>query len=151
MPAVSFHDMSKGDAIVNMSTLVIRYAGFAAVATLINLAAQRGVLWANGEWFFPAMIAGTGSGLIAKYLLDKRWIFYDVARPAREEGRKFLLYTTTGIGATLLFWGCESAFWFVWQTDAMRELGAVIGLSIGYLVKYNLDRRFVFLNADGPR
>ncbi|CUH64147.1 GtrA-like protein [Thalassovita gelatinovora] len=134
-----------------MSTLVIRYAGFAIVATLINLAAQRGVFWINAAWFFPAMIAGTGSGLIAKYLLDKRWIFYDAARPAGEEGRKFLLYTFTGIGTTLLFWGSETAFWLVWKTDAMRETGAVMGLSIGYLVKYNLDRRFVFSNVPGPR
>jgi hypothetical protein len=29
----------------------------------------------------------------------------------------------------------------------MRELGAVIGLAIGYVVKYNLDRRFVFTDA----
>ena len=26
----------------------------------------------------------------------------------------------------------------------MREAGAVIGLGIGYFVKYELDRRFVF-------
>jgi putative flippase GtrA len=26
----------------------------------------------------------------------------------------------------------------------MRELGAILGLSVGYVVKYNLDRRFVF-------
>jgi len=31
-----------------------------------------------------------------------------------------------------------------WQTDAMRELGAVIGLSFGYVIKYRLDRVFVF-------
>ena len=26
----------------------------------------------------------------------------------------------------------------------MRELGAVIGLTIGYVAKYQLDRRYVF-------
>ena len=29
----------------------------------------------------------------------------------------------------------------------MRDLGAIIGLCIGYLVKYNLDYRFVFTDA----
>ena len=29
----------------------------------------------------------------------------------------------------------------------MRELGAVLGLSVGYVVKYFLDRRFVFQNT----
>jgi hypothetical protein len=32
------------------------------------------------------------------------------------------------------------------RTDAMREIGAVIGLAIGYFVKYNLDKRYVFCN-----
>jgi putative flippase GtrA len=43
-----------------------------------------------------------------------------------------------------MFWGAETASWLIWRTDVMRELGAVIGLTIGYIVKYNLDRRFVF-------
>lgn len=29
----------------------------------------------------------------------------------------------------------------------MRELGAIMGLSIGYIVKFNLDRRFVFADT----
>jgi hypothetical protein len=28
----------------------------------------------------------------------------------------------------------------------MRYLGGVIGLAIGYLTKYHLDKRFVFIN-----
>ena len=54
------------------------------------------------------------------------------------------LYTATGIITTALFWGTETIFWLAWQTDAMRELGAVIGLSFGYVIKYRLDRIFVF-------
>jgi putative flippase GtrA len=38
----------------------------------------------------------------------------------------------------------ETAFWVVWQTKELRELGAILGLAIGYVVKYRLDRRFVF-------
>jgi putative flippase GtrA len=38
----------------------------------------------------------------------------------------------------------ETAFWLTWRTDTMRELGAVIGLTIGYVVKYWLDRKYVF-------
>ena len=26
----------------------------------------------------------------------------------------------------------------------MRELGAILGLTIGYIIKYKLDKRFVF-------
>lgn len=131
-------------------TLVILYAGFAVVATLANLGAQRAVLGLNGDWFFLAMATGTGVGLVTKYVLDKRWIFSNAVRPVREEGRQFTLYTITGIGTTLIFWGSESAFWLIWKTQTMREVGAVIGLTIGYVVKYHLDRRFVFIKPEGP-
>lgn len=79
-----------------------------------------------------------------KYLLDKRWIFYDFETGVKNHGRKFSLYTGMGLITTAIFWGTETAFWLIWQTDLMRELGAILGLSVGYVVKYNLDRRFVF-------
>lgn len=126
--------------------LVLRYAAFAVVATLVNLGVQRVVL-AAGEGaavLILAMGAGTAAGLVVKYALDKRWIFDDRTRGARENGRKFALYTVMGLATTALFWATEAAFWIIWQTDAMREVGAVIGLTVGYVVKYRLDRRFVF-------
>jgi hypothetical protein len=43
-----------------------------------------------------------------------------------------------------MFWGMELGFEFWFQTRAARYLGAVIGLSIGYAVKYRLDKHFVF-------
>lgn len=131
------------------STLVFLYAAFAGIATLFNLGAQRAVLAANEDWFFLAMATGTAVGLVAKYVLDKRWIFSDALRPARKEARLFALYTITGIGTTLVFWASESACWLIWQTHAMRELGAAIGLTIGYVLKFNLDRRFVFRKPAG--
>lgn len=129
--------------------LVLRYAGFCVLATLANLGVQRLVLLAGGTamHFALAVAAGTLAGLVVKYLLDKRWIFYDGASGLRAHGRKFTLYTAMGLVTTAIFWGTETAFWMVWKTDPMRELGAVIGLTIGYIVKYNLDRRFVFTDA----
>lgn len=135
---------------MSLFSLVTRYAGFAVVAILANLSVQRAVLWLDSGWFLPALLAGTAIGLVTKYVLDKRWIFYDARHPLPGEARRFALYTATGIGTTLLFWGSETAFWLVGQTHAMRELGAVIGLVIGYVVKFNLDRRFVFRKAAGP-
>lgn len=135
-----------------MSTagLILRYGAFAAIATLANLGAQRAVfaLVPEGQLrLMAALVCGTGVGLVVKYLLDKRWIFHDRLRPAREETRTFSLYTLTGVGTTALFWGVESLFWAVWQTQTMRELGAVLGLTAGYVIKYNLDKRFVFRGA----
>jgi putative flippase GtrA len=134
---------------VSLSTLVLRYACFAVIATVANLAVQRLVLL-GGEstiFFMAAVGAGTIVGLIIKYILDKRWIFLDTATGAAAHGKKFGLYTIMGVVTTVIFWGTETAFWLIWQTDLMREIGAIIGLSIGYVVKYNLDRRFVFTDA----
>jgi putative flippase GtrA len=132
-----------------LRTLIMRYAAFAVIATLANLATQRLVLYfgSTSGYFMLAVGAGTIVGLVVKYLLDRRWIFYDRSTGLADHGQKFSLYTATGILTTALFWGMESAFWILWQTDLMREFGAIIGLSIGYVMKYNLDRRFVFTDA----
>lgn len=126
--------------------LVVRYSAFAVLATLANLASQRLVLdlIGGGQGFVLAVFTGTVIGLILKYLLDKRWIFFDMSSGIAMHGRKFTLYTLMGVFTTLIFWGTETAFWLTWNTDLMREVGAVIGLIIGYITKYNLDRRFVF-------
>ena len=135
---------------MTLQTLVLRYAFFAVLATLANLATQRGVLWFgdSGTVFAFAVAAGTIVGLVLKYILDKRWIFGDMSVGVKAHSKRFSLYTAMGLITTAIFWGMETAFWLVWQTDAMRELGAVIGLSIGYVVKYNLDRRFVFTDTE---
>lgn len=134
------------------STLILRYAAFAVLATIANLGVQRLVLaFGNSAALFTlAIIAGTGAGLVLKYILDKRWIFHDTSTGARENGRKFLLYTVMGLVTTALFWATETAFWLIWETHAMREVGAVLGLTVGYVVKYNLDRRFVFTDRGAP-
>ena len=131
---------------MTLRTLVLRYAFFAVLATLANLATQRVLLGFgdSGPMFSAAVGAGTVVGLILKYALDKRWIFGDLSAGVRAHGKKFTLYTAMGVITTAIFWGAETTFWMVWKTDAMRELGAVLGLSIGYVVKYRLDRKFVF-------
>ena len=135
---------------MTLQTLVLRYAFFAVLATLANLATQRGLLWLgdSGAVFGLAMAAGTIVGLVLKYILDKRWIFGDMSVGVKAHSKRFSLYTAMGLVTTAIFWGMETAFWLVWQTYAMRELGAVLGLSIGYVVKYNLDRRFVFTDTE---
>ncbi len=130
-------------------SLALRYALFAGIATVANLGTQRLVLLLgdNGLVFTFAMGAGTLVGLVVKYLLDKRWIFFDMSTGLKAHGRKFALYTAMGIVTTCIFWGTETAFWLIWGTDAMRELGAILGLMVGYVTKYMLDRRFVFTDG----
>ena len=134
---------------VTWRSLVVRYAAFALLAVLANLATQRLVLWSGDTppHFVLAVAAGTLVGLVVKYALDKRWIFFDGSTGVRAHGRKFTLYTAMGLVTTAIFWGTETAFWLAWQTHTMREVGAVLGLAIGYTVKFHLDRRYVFADA----
>lgn len=126
--------------------LLVRYSLFAAISTVANLGCQRLVLtFERGSSLYVwAVLAGTGVGLAVKFVLDKRWIFYDGSVGAPQNSRKFGLYALMGGFTTIVFWGTESAFWFAFRDDLMREVGAVIGLTIGYFIKYRLDRRFVF-------
>ena len=134
---------------MTLRNLILRYSAFAILATAINLGVQRLVL-ANGSsafYFAFAVGAGTLAGLVVKYILDKRWIFHDSETGVKAHRVKFSRYTAMGLITTTIFWGTETSFWLIWQTHLMRELGAVIGLSIGYVAKYHLDRRYVFTDS----
>ena len=137
------------------ATLALRYGAFAVIATIANLGTQRVVLGFgdSGLLFALAVAAGTLVGLVVKYVLDKRWIFFDQSTGVKAHSRKFALYTAMGLITTCIFWGSETAFWLIWGTDMMREVGAILGLMVGYVTKYVLDRRFVFtddrLQAEG--
>ncbi len=131
--------------------LLVRYCAFAILATIANLGTQRAVLAAGDHpsTYAMALIAGTLVGLVAKYALDKRWIFADPSSGLAAHGRKFTLYSLMGLVTTMIFWGTETAFWLAWQNHSAREAGALLGLAIGYCVKYHLDRRYVFVGSLG--
>jgi putative flippase GtrA len=62
---------------MTLQTLVLRYAAFAVIATLANLATQRAVLQSgdSGLHFAAAVGAGTLVGLVIRYRLDRRFVF----------------------------------------------------------------------------
>ena len=126
--------------------LALRYAILAGIATLLNLGSQEmTVRFYQGIYELPlAMLVGTGIGLWVKYLLDKRYIFRFKARSIGHDTWAFTLYSLMGVLTTMIFWGFEWAFDAIYQSREMRYLGALMGLSIGYITKYQLDRRFVF-------
>lgn len=134
-------------------SLFSRYILFAVIATLVNLLTQRTVLMLSSfeHVLFFAIFVGTLVGLLVKYFLDSRWIFQRVKTSAQKQKRKFFFYTLTGIVTTAIFWGAEFSFWLIWQTEVMRELGAVLGLSVGYFAKFHLDSRYVFSNIKQRR
>lgn len=131
-------------------TIALKYSLFAVLATLLNLSAQEVVVrtYDDALAIYPAMALGTLVGLVSKYLLDKKYIFQFITASHREDLGKFTLYGLTGIATTAIFWGFELSFDALIGGKIARYIGAAIGLSIGYGVKYRLDKRYVFARQD---
>jgi putative flippase GtrA len=129
-----------------MIYLALKYAIFAGIATLSNIGTQYACLeiYAGPFSLYAAMACGTLVGLGIKYVLDKKYIFYHKTDGARDDLFKFIIYTFMGGFTTLVFWGSELLFNYLFHFPQAKFLGAAIGLTIGYIIKYNLDKRFVF-------
>jgi putative flippase GtrA len=128
-------------------TLVVKYTFFAIIATAANILCQDAVnrLYHGQYDLYPSMFLGTLVGLVVKYLLDKKYIFFFKSKNLFQDGQKFFLYASMGVITTFIFWWVEVVFDYTFKTIPMRYIGAVIGLSIGYWMKYQLDKRFVFM------
>lgn len=129
--------------------IMMLYYIFAAVAIICNLLTQRLVLfWGNDAIFYIfAVLTGTFFGLVVKYFLDKNWIFKASIKNKSNNKKQFVFYSLTGVFTTSIFWAFETVFWIMSHSHAMRELGAIIGLVLGYFVKFRLDKSYVFKNV----
>ncbi len=131
-------------------TLAIKYTIFAVLATAVNIGTQDlSIRVYDGPWgLHAAMFFGTLVGLLLKFILDKYYIFFDRSQGISGNSKKFILYSLMGIVTTVIFWATELSFDYLFKTKTMRYTGALIGLTIGYLVKYRLDRQFVFAKVE---
>ena len=130
--------------------LAIKYITFAVIATLVNLFSQyiSFQLYDGLASLYVAMLFGTLTGLLAKFVLDKKWIFYYVDKDKKDNAKKLFLYSFTGVFTTIIFWGTEIAFNYLLQAPSAKYIGAVLGLTIGYVIKYFLDKKYVFINKE---
>lgn len=126
--------------------LALSYLMFALIATVANIGAQDIFtrIYGGAYSIVASVLIGTGVGLVVKYILDKRYIFRFQTRGAVHDSQTFVLYAIMGVATTVVFWGFEFGFEYIFETKEMRYLGGVIGLVIGYLSKYHLDKRYVF-------
>lgn len=131
------------------TTLAVLYTLFAAFSTAINISAQMLSIWAyRGPYAVEiSILVGTAAGLPLRYVLEKRFIFAFQSQNIAHDGRLFVLYGFMGIFTTAIFWGVEYIFHIVFASDALRYVGGVIGLAIGFYVKYQLDKHFVFIDG----
>lgn len=129
-----------------MQQLTLLYIAFAAISSSANLGSQWFInqLYSGPNHIIVSILIGTAAGLVSKYFLDKRWIFYYRTVGVEHELKTFMLYTIMGGSTTLIFWGVELFFHWIFASEVMRYLGGMLGLMIGYIIKYMLDKRLVF-------
>lgn len=130
--------------------IAILYGVFAAIAAAANIGCQSLITWLYvGQYTVPiSILFGTVVGMPIKYELEKHYIFKFKAESLTHEGSVFTTYSLMGVVTTALFWGIEYAFHIIFEMDVMRYLGGLVGLTLGYLIKYQLDKRFVFVGRN---
>ena len=129
--------------------IAVLYTLFAVLSTAINIGSQMLSIWIyKGPLSVEiSILVGTVVGLPLCYFLEKRYIFNFTSKNLVHDGKLFVFYSAMGVFTTLIFWGTEYTFHLIYDTDFMRYLGGVLGLSIGFYVKYQLDKKYVFVNS----
>ena len=132
--------------------MLIRYIIFAFISSFVNFLAQKATLWGISSFLendkmelLIAQICGLGSGFVLKYFLDRAFVFNDKEIGSKaEETKKVSLYALMSVFTTFIFMGVQWCVFFMAGKERASDVGLVIGLLIGYTVKYFLDKRFVF-------
>lgn len=114
---------------------------------------------------YLGLVVGTGVGVIVKFLLDRAFIFQGQAQ-RKAVAHQARLYLATSVVTTVIYWGGEGAAIALLGKDDMvgprvcsdhalrclSLLGSIntylvaggVALAIGYVVKYQLDKRITF-------
>ena len=97
-------------------------------------------------YIYIGLVLGTLTGFITKYVLDKKWIFYYKTDTISKNITTFILYGVMGVITTMIFWIFELGFYYmIPEIGYAKYIGGIIGLTIGYTIKYHLDKRYVFV------
>jgi putative flippase GtrA len=137
------------------------YMLFAALCTLVNLGSQYGIkklfepvqllhykLFNIAElelYFIFALLTGTILGFTTKFVLDKFIVFREKHKTLGHTFRQMFIYGLLALVTTAIFWGVEILFRVIFGFENREIVGGLIGLAIGYTVKFFLDKRFVFI------
>ena len=127
--------------------LILKYSVFAIISIFANIFIQELTITLTQNLPFSLYISlgtGTIAGMLLKYFLDKRYIFFQTSKDIQDNLLMFAKYSFFAIFTTLIFWSFELGSFYLFKSSFTKYCGAVIGLSIGYFTKYQLDKKFVF-------
>ncbi len=131
---------------MSASKIFITYSIVTIFSILLNIGIQALSIeiYAGHFSIEISMLMGVLVGLPLKFFLEKRLIFFFNSKSLVHDMKVFVLYVVMGVVTTLIFIFVEYVFHVLFMTGFMRYVGAGVGLAIGSLVKYHLDKYFVF-------
>lgn len=146
---------------MSMSRKFFLYMLFAVICTGINLGSQSvlnyllspievlnqglTIFGKTFEYYYIIhLLAGTALGFMAKFLLDKFLVFKNEHQNMGATFKQMIIYGLFAVITTLIFWGFQISFKFIFNSDQISLIGGLLGLTIGYSVKYILDKTWVF-------
>lgn len=134
--------------------MLIRYLTFAAIAIALNMLVFSASKWVlehifTDETFFVyikyfSKLVGIASGFVLKYVLDKKYVFDDSSENIKEEAKKIGIYGLFSVFTTLWLFVISESFERLVEMQYEVHIGWLLGLVTGYLIKYYLDKKFVF-------
>ena len=141
------------------------YIKFAVISIIINTSTQIIVqtVYNHIDWmlldreifhnvtygFMFKILIATGVAFIFKYIIDKAIVFEvnGVLDSKRMKLRQFGFYLLFSFVTTIIFWGIVLVFKMIFADQWAELVGTVVGLSIGYTIKFFLDCKIAFKPA----
>ena len=143
----------------------ITYITFALISIIINTSTQIIIqtlynhidcLWLDKVLFIHVtcgfiikILIATGVAFIFKYIIDKAIVFEvnGVLDSKKMKIRQFGLYLLFSFITTIIFWGIVLVFKMIFADQWAELVGTVVGLSVGYTIKFFLDSKIAFKPA----
>jgi putative flippase GtrA len=124
------------------------YTAIAVTASCVNLLLQFTFLklYAAKYAIELSIVVATAIVLPFKYLADKKLIFKFATHGVKQDAKKFANYTFVSVFTVAIFWGIEYSAHLISDNAAIRYSAGAFGLALSFLMKYQLDKRYVFKN-----
>ncbi len=94
-------------------------------------------------------VLGVGVSYIVKFILDKFIVFQKKSTNLKQTSKEFIKYFLFAIFTTAINIGGQYLLYKVFLWDYL--VAAIIPLAIGYVVKFLLDRKYVFPEKDAQK
>jgi putative flippase GtrA len=154
--------MQGKDSTKSVTRQAVLYFSFAVLVIVLNLIIQKlhmdflspwicsQVSWQFVQTFYcpesgrvlVGSVLGVGVSYIVKFILDKFIVFQKRSRDLKQTSKEFIKYFLFAILTTLINIGGQYLLYWAFSIDYI--IAGFISLAIGYIVKFLLDRKYVF-------